>query len=137
MDYTFTVSEIKAVLADTEAAAQHQVPYTGPQWGVPEDTTPGVLLVGDQGVYLMTNAVPMPSHRTISYAREANPHTLPFDAWWGAKRAGFGGDDGAEFITLDDARRWVAACEAAGRAVAVADIGPTSFALVAPSRARA
>lgn len=63
---------------------------------------PGLILVGDEGVYLMAN---VPSETVVSagvphvaYAAEVNPRTLPFDAWWEAKRASFGPDDGTVFL---------------------------------------
>jgi hypothetical protein len=73
---------------------------------------PGLILVGDQGVYLMSNA-PM-EHviqtlkpqglKHVAYAAEANPDTLSFDEWWSAKRRSFGRDDGAEFLAAESLR---------------------------------
>lgn len=62
----------------------------------------GLLLVGDQGVYLMSNAVKtLPGDKGkgnyVAYARECNPKG-DFDTWWANKNASFGGDDGVEFI---------------------------------------
>jgi len=34
---------------------------------------------------------------------------MPFDEWWEAKRATFGGDDGVEFIALAEVERMIAA----------------------------
>ena len=64
---------------------------------------PGLILVGDEGVYLMAN---VPSETVlaagvphVAYASEVNPKTLPFDSWWEAKRASFGPDDGTVFLS--------------------------------------
>ena len=63
---------------------------------------PGLILVGDEGVYLMAN---VPSETVlaagvphVAYAAEVNPRTLPFDTWWEAKRTSFGPDDGTVFL---------------------------------------
>lgn len=66
---------------------------------------PGLILVGDQGVYLMSNA-PLEAVRAagvshVAYAAEADPTTLPFDDWWETKRASFGPDDGTVFLSED------------------------------------
>ena len=64
---------------------------------------PGLILVGDEGVYLMANvanetvlAAGVPH---VAYAAEVNPRTLPSDVWWEAKRASFGADDGTVFLS--------------------------------------
>jgi len=61
-------------------------------------TGPGLWLVGDEGVYLMSNTTT--DKRTIIYARECDPTKHDFETWWANKRAGFGGGDGVEFIEL-------------------------------------
>lgn len=68
-----------------------------------EDRRGGLLLVGDQGVYLMSNGVPIlqrpgapAGHSKVVYANGINPNTD--EDWYDRKRATFGGDDGAEFI---------------------------------------
>ncbi len=74
------------------------------------ETGKGLWLVGDQGVYLMANTADgdVNSKRKegdkpfVVYADECDPTKLPFDEWWDAKRRSFGGDDGVEFISLDD-----------------------------------
>jgi hypothetical protein len=63
---------------------------------------PGLILVGDEGVYLMAN-VPIETVLAagvphVAYAAEVNPKTLPFDTWWEAKRRSFGPDDGTVFL---------------------------------------
>lgn len=67
---------------------------------------PGLILVGDQGVYLMAN---LPNEEVkaagvphVAYADEVNPELLPFEEWWEAKRASFGPDDGTVFLPEGD-----------------------------------
>jgi hypothetical protein len=64
---------------------------------------PGLILVGDEGVYLMANVpnetVLAAGVAHVAYAAEVNPKTLPFDVWWEAKRASFGPDDGTVFLS--------------------------------------
>lgn len=87
----------------------------------------GLWLVGDQGVYLMSNGDPaLPRDGAhIAYAREVDPTKLGFDEWWAAKRASFGGDDGCEFL---DARAVRAALLAAGEVLPI-DVTPTEMRL--------
>jgi len=66
-------------------------------------TGKGLWLVGDEGVYLMPNSDG--DTRTIAYAKECDPTKLDFDEWWNVKRATFGGDDGVEFISLEEMDR--------------------------------
>ena len=69
----------------------------------------GLMLVGDHGVYLMSNGYPGFSDaegqaNLVAYAVEADPRTCP-DDWYDVKRASFGGDDGAEFLSADTIRK--------------------------------
>lgn len=63
---------------------------------------PGLILVGDQGVYLMANVaietVKAAGVPHVAYAAEADPTALPFEDWWQNKRASFGPDDGTVFL---------------------------------------
>lgn len=62
----------------------------------------GLWLVGDSGVYLMSNGTPpllvngSSSNHIVAYAAECDPRN-PGD-WWDVKRAAFGGDDGTVFL---------------------------------------
>lgn len=75
----------------------------------------GLWIVGDQGVYLMSNGNPHfhnpnnpenPKSSFVVYAKECDPHKLPFDEWYENKRAAFGGDDGSEFISAETIEEW-------------------------------
>ncbi|WP_126227726.1 DUF3085 domain-containing protein [Burkholderia ambifaria] len=65
-----------------------------------------VILVKDQGVYMMSEKSDAPGNgqpRLIAYAVGCNPDTVPFDEWWHRSCAEFGGDDFAEYFDHDDA----------------------------------
>ncbi|MDF2461769.1 MAG: hypothetical protein K0Q43_4 [Ramlibacter sp.] len=53
---------------------------------------PALLLVKDQGVYLMSAGVGEPSPG-VTYARESDPNNMDFDDWYSAAREIMGGDD--------------------------------------------
>ena len=63
-----------------------------------EDEALRMWLVGDQGVYLMTNVKTGSGANEIAYAVECNPNTV--EDWWQVKRDTFGGDDGVEKFAL-------------------------------------
>lgn len=65
------------------------------------DPAPGLFLVGDHGVYLMSNGTPSQKKpegagNVVSYAEGCNPHTDP--GFYEAKVAVFGGDDGVDVL---------------------------------------
>jgi hypothetical protein len=92
MKLHFPWSGIEKLLAELIPADAVQ-----PLYG--EVTGKGLWLVGDQGVYLMSNAARAgDSKPVVVYADECDPQKLPFDEWWENKRASFGGDDGVEFL---------------------------------------
>lgn len=126
MKHTFNRDEVLKLVEITKAAAKCHVPYTGEQWKTPERTDPGLELVGDDGVYLMSNACDQQKDAqgscVLAYANEVNPKKLDFDVWWEAKRRGFGGDDGVNFLPLPDVEQWIAA--STGPLLAL-DVSPT------------
>lgn len=69
----------------------------------------GLILVGDQGVYLMSQAsraeVDAAGVSHVAYARQIDPTALPFDEWYDAKRTAFGGDDGTMLLPQEDLER--------------------------------
>jgi len=83
-----------------------------------EATGPGFFLVGDQGIYLMANHErPLPEGGTfpVVYPAECDPTTMEFDDWYDAKRAIFGGDDGADFLPIGNVEPWIMAWERASK----------------------
>lgn len=103
MKLHFPWNEIEKLIEEIDTATSGQ-----PLYG--EETGKGFWLVGDQGVYLMPNTSDGIHHRKLGkddrrlvvYARECNPDTMAFDDWWGNKRASFGGDDGVEFLNVQE-----------------------------------
>ncbi|MEP3665825.1 MAG: DUF3085 domain-containing protein [Roseibium sp.] len=63
----------------------------------------GVWLVGDHGIYLMSNAATRKEE--VAYADQANPKTMSADDCWTAKNDIFGGDDGVDFLDPDVLRK--------------------------------
>lgn len=98
----FPREQVDALIAHTRAARRHK------QLNDDKDTKqPGLWLVADTGVYLMSNGLPKLSgadgeNDLVAYAKEVNPKTMAFDAWWPAKTASFGGDDGIEYLSLKE-----------------------------------
>jgi len=90
----------------------------------------GLWIVGDQGVYLMSNApiaeVKVAGHKHVAYAREVDPETMGVDDWWEAKRRSFGGDDGADFVDAETLEQALT-----GETLEI-DMTPTSMAILKP-----
>lgn len=66
-------------------------------------------MVGDQGIYLMTNTAtgmkapdwtPENTNNLVAYADECNPEK-DFDDWYDTKRQCWGGDDGVMFLPAE------------------------------------
>lgn len=70
----------------------------------------GLMLVGDEGIYFMSNArfeevnALQAEGRHVAYARETDPKLMSEDEAYDNKRAIFGGDDGVEFIAAEELR---------------------------------
>jgi hypothetical protein len=104
----FPLDEVLVLLNHAHEAPEHYEPYEPDS-----DPGPGLVLVGDQGVYLCSNGTPgIPKDETVdtsskywprkvAYAQGINPDVDDFETWWGNKNATFGGDDGAELFTMN------------------------------------
>lgn len=105
MKLYFSPKKIREIITAVEAGRGHVCPYTGDEWGVPEDNTPGLMLVGDEGIYIIGNEMcsesPMKSG-LIAYAGGCNP--TKDRNFRDLKELIWGGDDGAEFLSLEDAK---------------------------------
>jgi hypothetical protein len=72
----------------------------------PTKIEPGLWLVGDDGVYLMSNgtprllAAPPATRNLIATAEETDTARHP-NTWWDTKQAAFGGDDGVIALSRD------------------------------------
>jgi len=71
----------------------------------PKKLPRGLILVGDRGVYLMSQApraeIEGLGVAHVAYASQANPEILNFETWWANKRASFGGDDGTLLLPAE------------------------------------
>lgn len=123
---TFKVNEVRRLVEHSKAAKKHNPSYKdlfNPAYhrggkviekdGWPDrdnidiDKIPaGLLLVKDQGVYLLSNGSPLllvegTGGYVVAYAREADPTSGgEFDDWWEAAQAIMGGDDWAETLPI-------------------------------------
>lgn len=100
--FTFPILGVRKVIergiADAAANGGFRNPYYGIKPG--KDEKPGLWLVGDQGVYLLSNGKLAEGERAlVVYSDECHPVGNP--DWWHYKRRHFGGDDGIEFLDAD------------------------------------
>ena len=100
--FTFPILGVRKVIESgkTDAAANggFRNPYYGLKPGKGE--IPGVWLVGDQGVYILSNGRLADGDRPlVVYSDECHPVGNP--DWFHYKHRHFGGDDGIEFIDAE------------------------------------
>lgn len=102
MKIRFKKMDVALIVEHVEQSKEHATLYD-------EKTGPGLWLVGDHGVYLMSNGKPSQPNiakggdsRFVVYAEGINPDVDEFDVWWENKRTSFGGDDGVDFLKLTD-----------------------------------
>ena len=97
--FTFSVTAVRAVLLRGRIDAFLNGGFCNPHYGLSpgKDEKPGLWLVGDEGVYIMSNGILAEKQRPlVVYAEECDPKTNP--DYWRYKRQHFGGDDGIEFL---------------------------------------
>jgi hypothetical protein len=95
--FTFPIVAVRKVIdrgtADSAINGGFRNPYYGMKPG--EGEIPGLWLVGDQGVYIMSNGkLPDGGRPLVVYSEECHPVGNP--DWFDYKHRG--GDDGIEFI---------------------------------------
>ena len=100
--FTFPILGVRKVIErgieDAAANGGFRNPYYGIKPG--KDEKPGLWLVGDQGVYLLSNGKLAEGERPlVVYSDECHPVGNP--DWWHYKRRHFGGDDGIEFLDAE------------------------------------
>ena len=100
--FTFPIVAVRKVIergrADVAANGGFRNPYYGTRPG--EGEKAGIWLVGDEGVYIMSNGKLTEGQRAlVIYAEQCHPKG-DFD-WWDYKRRHFGADDGIEFIEAE------------------------------------
>lgn len=101
--FTFPIPAVRKVIDRGIADAAANGGFRNPHYGFDpgKDDKPGLWLVGDQGVYIMSNGKLIESARPlIIYSEECHPVGNP--DWWGYKRRHFGADDGIQFLDADE-----------------------------------
>ncbi|MEH0295422.1 DUF3085 domain-containing protein [Agrobacterium sp. CCNWLW71] len=97
--FTFSLTDVRIVMMRGRIDAYLNGGFRNPHYGLypGRDEQPGVWLVGDAGVYIMSNGKLAEGQRPcVVYAEECDPKTNP--DYWHYKRRHFGGDDGVEFL---------------------------------------
>lgn len=97
--FTFPILAVRKVIdrgiADAAVNGGFRNPYYGTRPGQGE--SPGLWLVGDHGVYIMSNGkFAEGTGALVVYAEQCHPKG-DFD-WWDYKRRHFGAEDSVEFI---------------------------------------
>jgi len=110
-ELTFDTNTVERLLTHARTSKEHKALYE-------DETTkkPGLWLVGDDGIYLMSNGRPaLPRDEEaaqrqkdgedffknlVAYADQCNPDKT--EDVWDVKREIFGGDDGVEFIEVPE-----------------------------------
>ncbi|MBZ9990906.1 DUF3085 domain-containing protein [Mesorhizobium sp. BH1-1-5] len=100
--FTFPIAAVRRIIErgieDAAANGGFRNPYYGARPG--EGEKPGLWVVGDEGVYIMSNGRLAEGTRAlVIYAEQCHPKG-DFD-WWDYKHRHFGADDGIEFIEAD------------------------------------
>lgn len=129
--FTFPVQQVRAVIERGKSDAATNGGYRNPHYGLApgEDEQPGLWLVGDEGVYLLSSGKLAEGQRAlVSYAEECDPKTN--SDYWHYKRQHFGGDDGIEFLDAVELERLMAAAPGATHLTIVATDTSLSLSLI-------
>jgi hypothetical protein len=108
--FTFPLNEVRAVIERGQSDAAANGGFRNPYYGLApgKGEKPGAWLVGDEGVYLLSNGNLAEGQKPlVCYAEECNPATSP--DYWHYKRRHFGGDDGIEFLDAEGLLALIAA----------------------------
>ncbi|MDR6955434.1 hypothetical protein J2X65_004814 [Ancylobacter sp. 3268] len=129
--FTFPLVDVRAVITrgriDAAANGGFRNPYYGLRPG--EGEKPGLWLVGDEGVYLLSNGRLAEGQRPlVVYAEECDLKTNA-DCWH-YKRQHFGADDGIEFLDAAELDRLMAASADATHLRIVMDDAALSLTLI-------
>lgn len=104
----FLKRDVQKLLEHTKQSSEHVSIY-----GDESTERPGLLIIGNEGVYLISNGKPglfqdgalglaTPDNAAfVVYARECNPNTLHEEEWRRVKDESFGSDDGIDFLGVD------------------------------------
>lgn len=100
--FTFPILAVRKVIergiADAKANGGFRLPHG--DFSPAAQASPGLWLVGDQGVYIIANGkLPKGDKPFVVYSEQCHPRG-DID-WWDYKRRHFGADDGVEFIAAE------------------------------------
>lgn len=100
--FSFPIMAVRRIIARGQEDAAAHGGFRNPHYGMRpgENEQAGFWLVGDQGVYIMSNGKLADGQKPLFFhSTECHPTRNP--NWWEYKRRHFGGDDGIEFIDAD------------------------------------
>jgi hypothetical protein len=100
--FTFPILAVRNVIDRGKTDAANNGGFRNPHYGLRpgEGEVPGLWLVGDHGVYIMSNGKLAAGERPlVLYSEQCHPNGNP--DWYDYKRRHFGGDDGIEFIDAE------------------------------------
>lgn len=104
--FTFPILAVRKVIDRGVVDAATNDGFRNPHYGLDprKDEKPGLWLVGDQGVYIMSNGKLAEEQRPlVVYAEECHPLGDP--DWWHYKQRHFGSDDGIQFLNAEEVLR--------------------------------
>jgi hypothetical protein len=99
--FTFPIPAVRTVIDRRQSDATANGGFRNPYYGLKpgEGEKPGLWLVGDNGVYIISNGVADGTRPVVVYSEECHPTGNP--GWFDYKRRHFGGDDDIEFIDAE------------------------------------
>ncbi|MDP3411091.1 DUF3085 domain-containing protein [Bosea sp. (in: a-proteobacteria)] len=128
--FSFSVTDVRAVITRGRIDAVLNGGFRNPHGLTSgKNERPGLWLVGDEGVYIMSNGELAKDQRPlVFYAQECDPKTNPNS--WHYKRQHFGGDDGVEFLDAADLVKLIVAAPTATHLTIAMTDSAISLALV-------
>ena len=100
--FTFPIVAVRKIIERGKADFAIRGGFRNPYYDMKPDEgeVPGLWLVGDEGVYIMSNGkLPDGERPLVVYSGECHPDGNP--DWFHYKHRHFGGDDGIEFIDAE------------------------------------
>ncbi|MER8840925.1 DUF3085 domain-containing protein [Mesorhizobium sp. M0913] len=100
--FTFPILAVRKVIERRKTDAANNGGFRNPYYGLKpgQGEIPGLWLVRDQGVYIISNGKLADGKRPlVLYSEECHPIGNP--DWFHYKQRHFGGDDGIEFIDAE------------------------------------
>lgn len=97
----FNGALVRRLIEHAKSSPSHRMLYEQPGTDVP-----GLWLVGDDGIYLMSNGLPAlerepgSERNLVAYALECDPTKMDPDDVWSTKSRIFGGDDGVDLLEI-------------------------------------